>query len=263
MTDAIELAPELWCRGRAKFVSEPVSSSLFAGAAPCRLKADEALFVAGQSGDGCYRLERGLLKVVVTSPGGEERILAMLGPGAIVGELAMLDEGPRSASVFAVRECELSFISLRVFEERTIRHPEIYQYLVNVLATRLRQTNEAMAASCFMTIQARLARVLLELGKYVGEDDGAGRVVIGHKISQSDLAAMAGVARENVSRVMSDWKRNKVVTRSSGLYCLIDIATLKRNMDSQDERRRTTGDTNRFTNGLVGQVRDERATVCR
>jgi CRP/FNR family cyclic AMP-dependent transcriptional regulator len=48
---------------------------------------------------------------------------------------------------------------------------------------------------------------------------------------------MAGVARENVSRVMSDWKRNKVVTRSSGLYCLIDIATLNRNMDSQDERR--------------------------
>ena len=92
-------------------MSEPLSSSLFAGAAPRHLKADEALFVAGESGDGCYRLERGLLKVVVTSPQGEERILAMLGPGAIVGELAMLDEGPRSASVFAVRECELSFIS--------------------------------------------------------------------------------------------------------------------------------------------------------
>ena len=162
----------------------------------------------------------------------------MLGPGAIVGELAMLDGGPRSASVFAVRDCELSFISRRVFEERTIRHPEIYQYLVNVLATRLRRTDEAMAAISFMTVQARLARALLELGKHVGEDDGAGRVVIGHKISQSDLAAMAGVARENVSRVMSDWKRKQVVTRSLGFYCLIDTTTLERIMDSQDERRR-------------------------
>ena len=259
-----ELAPELRCRGRAKFVSEPVSSSLFAGAAPRRLKADEALFVAGQSGDGCYRLERGLLKVVVTSPGGEERILAMLGPGAIVGELAMLDEGPRSASVFAVRECELSFISRRVFEERTIRHPEIYQYLVNVLATRLRQTNEAMAASSFMTIQARLARALLELGKYVGEDDGAGRVVIGHKISQSDLAAMAGVARENVSRVMSDWKRKQVVTRSLGFYCLIDTTTLKRIMDSQDERRRTASkEPTGSTIDSWSQARGERAIASR
>ena len=96
-----------------------------------------------------------------------------------------------------------------------------------------------MAASSFLTIKARLARALLELGKHVGQDDGTGRVVIRHKISQSDLAAMAGVARENVSRVMSDWKRNKVVTRSSGLYCLSDIATLKRKMDSQVEPLRT------------------------
>ena len=242
MTGVLKPTPQPLKCERDKFVAECTSNVLFAGAARLLLKADEALFVAGESGDGCYRLERGLLKVVVTSPRGEERILAMLGPGAIVGELAIIDEGPRSASVFAVRDCELSFISRRTFEERTIRHPEIYQYLVNVLATRLRQTDEAMAATSFMTVQARLARALLELGKHVGEDDGAGRVVIGHKISQSDLAAMAGVARENVSRVMSDWKRNKVVTRSSGLYCLIDITTLKRIMDSQDERRRTAGD---------------------
>ena len=85
----IELAPQRLRRGLAKFVSEPQSSSLFAGAASRRLKADEALFVIGEPGDGCYQLERGLLKVVVTSPRGEERILAMLGPGAIVGELAM------------------------------------------------------------------------------------------------------------------------------------------------------------------------------
>jgi hypothetical protein len=60
--------------------------------------------------------------------------------------------------------------------------------------------------------------------------------VIRHKISQGDLAAMAGVARENVSRVISNWKRNKVVTRSSGFYCLIDITKLRRIMDSQADR---------------------------
>ena len=215
MTDAIELAPQLRCRGRAKFVSEPVSSSLFAGAAPRRLKVDEALFIAGQSGDGCYRLEWGLLKVVVTSPAGEERILAMLGPGAIVGELAMLDEWPRSASVFAVRACELSFISRREFEERTIgilKSTSILSTCWPQLATGQRGDGRQL----LYDDTGALARVLLELGEHAGEDDGAGHVVIGHKISQSDLAAMAGVARENVSRVMSDWKRNKVVTRSSG-----------------------------------------------
>jgi CRP/FNR family transcriptional regulator, cyclic AMP receptor protein len=235
MTDAILLAPQPLHCGRGKFVAGPVLSSLFDGAALRRLKADEALFVAGDPGDGCYRLEQGLLKVVVTSPRGDERILAMLGPCAIVGELAMLDREPRSASVFAVRDCELSFVSRAEFEKRTIRHPEIYQYLINVMATRLRETDEAMAATSFLTVQARLARAILELGKHVGQDDGAGGVVLRHKIGQGDLAAMAGVARENVSRVMSDWKRNRVVTRSSGLYHLNDIATLKRIMDSPDK----------------------------
>jgi CRP/FNR family transcriptional regulator, cyclic AMP receptor protein len=71
----------------------------------------------------------------------------------------------------------------------------------------------------------------------------AGRVVIRHKISQSDLAAMAGVARENVSQVMSNWKRNKVVSRSSGFYWLIDITRPRRIMDSQADRRRMADDT--------------------
>ena len=71
-------------------------AQLFRNAAPRRRQAGEALFVAGDPGDGCYRLEQGLLKVVITSPQGEERILAMLGPGTIVGELAMIDGLPRS-----------------------------------------------------------------------------------------------------------------------------------------------------------------------
>jgi CRP-like cAMP-binding protein len=83
------------------------------------LKAGEPLFLAGDAGDGCYRLERGLLKIVITSARGEERILATLGPGEIAGELAIIDGQPRSASVFAVRDCELSFISRKDFEECT------------------------------------------------------------------------------------------------------------------------------------------------
>src|SRR5262249_39765282 len=160
-----KLAPQPQDSARPKFAREPLSTSLFRGAASRHLKAGEALFVAGEPGDGCYRLEQGLLKVVVTSPWGEERILAMLGPGQIVGEVAVLDGGPRSASVFAVRDCELSFISRAAFEERTIRHPEIYRDLTKILATRLRETDETMAATCFLTVKARLARALLELGQ--------------------------------------------------------------------------------------------------
>jgi CRP/FNR family cyclic AMP-dependent transcriptional regulator len=211
---------------------EPLTGQLFAGASPRQLKAGEALFVAGETGDGCYRVDQGLLKVTIASPRGDERILAILGPGAIAGELSVIDGQPRSASVFAIRPCELSFISRAVFEECTRQHPEIYRYLVHVLASRLRETDDAVAATSFLTVKARLARALLELAEYLGERDGTGRLVIRHKITQSDLAAMAGVARENVSRAMSHWKRHNVVTQSSGHYCLTDLATLKRSVNS-------------------------------
>src|SRR5262245_18900300 len=105
---------------------EFISARLFSAATKHCLKADQPLFVAGDAGDGCYRLERGLLKVVITSARGNERILAILGPGGIVGELAMIDRQPRFASVFAIRDCELSFISRKDFEDYTRQHPEIY-----------------------------------------------------------------------------------------------------------------------------------------
>jgi CRP/FNR family transcriptional regulator, cyclic AMP receptor protein len=207
---------------------EPLSAQLFAGAKSCHLRAGEALFAAGDSGNGCYRLERGLLKVIITSTRGEQRILAILGPGEIAGELSIIDRQPRSASVIAVKDCELSFISQKNFEKCTKQDPDIYRYLVNVLALRLRETDQAVAADSFLTVKARLARALLELAEYLGEDAGAGRVLIRHKIGQIDLAAMAGVARENVSRALSDWKRSDLVTRSSGFYCIHDIIALKR-----------------------------------
>jgi len=64
-----------------------LSADLFASATPVRRTADEVLFVAGDAGNGCYRVEDGLIKVTMMSRAGVERILAFLGPGAIVGEL--------------------------------------------------------------------------------------------------------------------------------------------------------------------------------
>ena len=89
---------------------------------------------------------------------------------------------------------DLSFICQKDFEKCAKEDPDIYQYLVNVLALRLRETDEAVAADSFLTVKA--PRALLELTEYLGEDAGAGRVLIRHKISQSDLAAMAGTARK-------------------------------------------------------------------
>ena len=206
---------------------EHLSASLFKSATAIKLKADAVLFLAGDAGDGCYRVDDGLLKVGMLSRTGHERILAFLGTGAIVGELSIIDGLPRSATVTAVRDSALSFLSRAAFEDFASRNPEIYKSLVTLIAMRLRETDAALAAGSFLPLRGRVACTLLELADDFGHDVGGGRVVIRQKIGQSDLAAMAGIARENVSRILNDWKRRKLVSRLSGYYCLEDKAKLK------------------------------------
>ena len=206
---------------------EHLSASLFKTATTRTVAANEILFMAGDSGDGCYRVEDGLLKVTMLSRSGGERILAFLGQGAIVGELSMLDGLARSATVVALRKATLSFMSRAAFEDFANSHPEVYKFLLTLLAARLRETDAVVAAGSFLPLRGRIASTLLELAEDFGQDVGSGRIVIRQKIGQSDLAAMAGIARENVSRILNDWKRRKLVSRLSGYYCLEDKAQLE------------------------------------
>jgi CRP/FNR family cyclic AMP-dependent transcriptional regulator len=205
-----------------------LAQGLLAGATPRHLAVDEVLFIAGDPGDGFYRVDDGLLKIAIASATGAERILAILGPGSIVGDLAIIDGEPRSASVTALRDCKLQFISRSAFDAFAAKNPEIYKYLSRVLAARLRDTDEIVAAGSFLSLKGRVARAMLELAEGFGNNVGGTRVVIRQKVSQSDLASMAGIARENVSRIMNDWIREKAITRLSGYYCLEDPAKLKR-----------------------------------
>lgn len=205
---------------------ETLLLGLFDNAITHALREGEVLFRAGDAGDGCYRIEAGLVKIVVASQQGEERIISLLGRGAIVGELSVIDGRPRSASVVAIADCSLTFVSRARFEEYSEVQPELASYLVRTLARRLRDADDALAASTFLSVKARLARALLNLADYVGKDDGGGQIQLRLKISQADLAAMAGVARENVSRTLSEWRKREIVTHSSNYYCINDPRVL-------------------------------------
>jgi CRP-like cAMP-binding protein len=197
-----------------------LARGLFAHGRSLSLDADQTLFLAGDEGDGCYRVEEGLLKASVAAPNGGERILAILGPGSVVGELSMIDGAPRSASVTALRDSKLCFVSQSDFDTIGRAKPELYHHVMKVLARRLRDTNNALAASSFLSVKGRVARALLSLAEAFGKDVGNGRILIRQKVNQSDLAAMAGIARENVSRVLKDWTEHGKLSRLAGYYCL-------------------------------------------
>ena len=97
-----------------------------------------------------------------------------------------------------------------------------------LLAGRLRETDAVIAAGSFLPNEGRLACTLLELAGDFGQDVGDGRTVIRQKICQSDLAAMAGIARESACRIINDWERRKMISRLSGFYCIENKDQLQR-----------------------------------
>src|SRR5262245_26006667 len=208
-----------------------LASRLFSKARPVSLSADETLFLAGDAGEGCYRVEEGLLKASILSPTGSERILAIFGAGAVIGELSMIDGAPRSATVTALRDARLQFVSRPSVDAFGDDNPVVYKHLVALLANRLRDANGALIATSFLSVKGRVARALLSLAEAFGRDVGNGRTLVRQKVTQSDLAAMAGIARENVSRVLQDWMKRKVVSRLAGYYCLENRAAMQRETD--------------------------------
>jgi CRP/FNR family transcriptional regulator, cyclic AMP receptor protein len=142
--------------------------------------------------------------------------------------MSIIDRLPRCANVVAVRPTVLSFVTRGDFQGFARTHPEVYESLLALLATRLRETDMTVAAGTFLPVGGRIACTLLELAQEFGQDVGSGRIVIHQKIGQADLAAMAGVSREHVNRILNDWKRRKLVSQPSGYYCIENKSQLQK-----------------------------------
>jgi CRP/FNR family transcriptional regulator, cyclic AMP receptor protein len=222
--------------GSCSDLAPSLESKLFGRASVHHLRARDHLFHIGDAGDGFYRLEKGFLTVVLISPEGQERILAILTPGAVVGDLSIVDGLPRSASAVALTECELLFVSRKVFERCASNHPEIYPYLVKMLAARLREADDLIATLAFLSLRGRVIRALLEFAKTVGQKMGK-EIIIPRTIGQQDVASMSGVARENVNRVLSDLQRKKIMTKTAKYYRIEDKPRLEQELSAEIFRR--------------------------
>lgn len=189
-------------------------------AVPVELKAREVLFHAGDDGASCYYLRSGAAKASVIAKDGQERLLAILGPGSLIGELSLFDDRPRSATVSALRPCRLMHLTKSAFFKLADDNPLIYRQALRLLTERLRGTNDSVVAQGTVTVLGRVARAFESLSQGLGEPDASGRIVLSHKITQTDIAGMAGVARENANRAITELIRDGILTRAKGYYAI-------------------------------------------
>jgi CRP/FNR family transcriptional regulator len=183
------------------------------------------VFHEGDQSDACYLVRTGDLRVTREHPDGRAIALATLGPGDIFGELAMLDGEARSASVETLSDAELLALPAADVRRLLADHPGISVKLIAALTRRLRETNERVARQSFQTVPSRVAGVLTQL--IAEESAPAGRHGITIRMTQADLAQLAGTSRESVSRFLATLERAGVVQVGRGRVTVVEPRRLR------------------------------------
>ena len=161
---------------------------------PVDLASERVLFQSGSGGEGCYLVERGVLRVAIEDRNGNETWLAVLGSGDLVGELYLIDREPRSATVTAMTDCRLWLLHGRDFDRLAAEDATVYRSVARLISKRLRVTNQQVCDQR-LGLEDRLALVMLRLADAFGETMDDGRTLVRYPIRQSRLAEAAAASR--------------------------------------------------------------------
>ncbi len=153
----------------------------------------------GDHSDSLYVILAGKVKVFLTDEHHKEVIVDIQRAGDYFGELALLDEAPRSTSVMTMEPCTFLVVSKGALERCLANNPKVALNLIKDLAQRLRATTENVRSLALLDVYGRIARTLLQLARRDGEEN-----VIDERLTHQDLANMVGASREMVSRIMAD-----------------------------------------------------------
>ena len=157
------------------------------------------IITAGGPTDSLYIIISGRLKVRMSDDEGREVILAILGSTQLFGQMSLVDDSPRSASVVAIEACELLSLAKRDFNKCLEDNFEMAMTVMRGLVKRLREADQKIGSLALMDVYGRVARLLMEMS----EDVNGERIVV-KKLAKQDIAKMIGASREMVSRVMKD-----------------------------------------------------------
>lgn len=193
----------------------------------------QSVFQVGDAGDHLLILLSGHVKVSLTSFDGKEVILSILEPGDVMGEMALFDGEPRSASLTTLDACSFLALWRRDFLPFLENNPQVALKLLAGLSRRLRSTNDLVGNLSFLNLSARLARVLLNLAKHYGTQTAAG-VAISLKLSQEELGNLVGVSRESVNRQIRIWVEADVLEYTQGTLIIKKLDALVRDSHSTE-----------------------------
>lgn len=187
-----------------------------------RFARDEVIFHEGELGDTLHVLEKGRVLVEVTTAGGNVAALSVRGPGELLGEIAIVGGGRRTARVTALEPTETLTLDNETLEDLRRAEPRVDRYLAELLVAKLAETTAQLMEVLFVPVEKRIFRVLDRLTTRF--DTGEAPIVI--RLRQEDIAAMAGTRRQTANRPLKSAEARGILRIGRGRIEIVDRAAV-------------------------------------
>jgi CRP/FNR family cyclic AMP-dependent transcriptional regulator len=210
-------------------ISPQLFELLFGGCKAERHAAGQHLFVQEDVADRIYGVIAGTVEISIYSPGGQKLVANIELAQSLIGEIGVLDGGPRTATARCLSDCELVSLSRAQLFDRIEKHPPLARAMIELLCARLRWVSGELGDQAFLGIEARLAKRLLFLSGTMSDSSGW------IPISQAELAEFLGATRESVNKTLNDWRsRGIIAIRRGGLH-IDNPGALRHVADAEDD----------------------------
>ena len=228
-----ELAPALGEFEIFSTLSQQSLSALSTMAGRKSWAAGTTIFLRGDQGDYLLALTAGRVRLSLASPTGRELVLRHVGPGEIIGELALIDGEPRSADAVAVEQTTAIVVPRARFQAAADTDPALAMSVARYLASLLRNTNYQMESIALYDLRLRLIRfILLTINQVYGDSPGLAPVLrLG--LNQTDLSSVLGASRPKVNMALQALIAEGALARD-GEKLVCDLALLQEILDSAD-----------------------------
>ena len=198
------------------------------------LKARSELFHKGDEGAQIYIVASGKLKVITTSKDGDDLMFCVLDEGEVIGEIGLLAERARTATVVAVTNCELIVIDRRDFYSLLRARPAVALELLTVLARRVARVSEFVEDTHFLNLPVRLAKKLRDFANSHGKPisvNGVEGLLIDVKLSQEEWGDLVGTTRESVNKQFRSWVSEDIIRLEKGRVVICKREEIERLAD--------------------------------
>lgn len=213
-------------RGPLAVLRDDEAAELLGRAVERRFERRAMLLHQGERDGSVHVILDGRVGVVMGTPEGDEVLVAIRGPGDLIGELAVFDPAPRLASAIALENVRTLVLAGAAFVDFVVGHPEVARTMLQLMVRRLREADRRLVRSRTESTSTRLARNLLELGARYGRATEEG-ILLDVPLSQEQLASLVGASRESVNGALGELRRSGAITTGRMRIVLLDLAQLR------------------------------------